>query len=110
MERNNIHTYPDKTQFTGFEVVIVVAGKRTVICVLIPYCPIEVRRFGGTYRLHFQGRKQPKQEESNKKMVRRNLDLMYAIRELRESQGQLVRCLYWRSERIYGVGEEKKKK
>jgi hypothetical protein len=92
-ERNNVHTYLDKTQFTGFEVVIVVGGKSTVVCVLMPYSSIEVRLFGGTYRLHFQGRKQPKQEASNKKMVCSNLDLMYAIRELRDSQGQRDRCL-----------------
>jgi hypothetical protein len=44
--------------FTGFEVLRAVVKKSTIFCDIMQYSPLSVnRRFGGTYRLHLQGRK-----------------------------------------------------
>jgi hypothetical protein len=44
--------------FVGFEVFTTVVMKSTIFWDITPCSPLKVyRRFGGTYRLHLQGRK-----------------------------------------------------
>jgi hypothetical protein len=45
------------SHFVGFEVLTVVIMKSTIFWVITPCSPLKVNpRFGGTYRLHLQGR------------------------------------------------------
>jgi hypothetical protein len=52
------HCWVLSTRPAGFEVITAVVMKSTIFCDITPCSPLKVnRRFGGTYRLHLQGKR-----------------------------------------------------
>jgi hypothetical protein len=55
--KENIHNPAGNRKSVGFEVLTAVVMKSTIFWDITPCIPLSVRRrFGGTYRLHLQGR------------------------------------------------------
>jgi hypothetical protein len=68
-----------KKQFVGFEVFTAVVMNSIIFCDMTPCSPLSFnRRFGGTYRLHLQGRrnrlsKTSKQAGETQRTTRRHI-------------------------------------
>jgi hypothetical protein len=57
IHKSSIHSTPNNLNFVRFDVITAVVTESTIFWDTTPCSPLKViRRFGGTYRLHLQGR------------------------------------------------------